>query len=170
MVAPFMIRPYIQADWPRLCAIHDAARLDELRPTVGEAAFLPLEQAAENEGLFDGRVDVAEVDGVVEGFIAYTDDEITWIYVNPKLYRRGIGRALVRHALAAAGPVVRLEVLEGNEAALRFYLAEGFLVVQRSEGRLAGNETFAAVGLVMEYNPAQLAVAGEAQPQVWERP
>lgn len=161
-----VIRPYIQYDWPRLCVIHDAARLDELRPTVGLAAFLPLEQAAENEGLFDGRVDVAVVDGVVEGFIAYSDDEITWIYVNPTLYRRGIGRALVRHALAAAGPLVRLEVLEGNEAALRFYQAQGFKIVQRSEGKLAGNESFAAVGLVMEYNPAELPDAGAAQSQV----
>lgn len=163
-----VIRPYAQADWPRLCLIHDAARLDELRPTVGEAAFLPLAQAADNEGLFDGRVDVAAVDGVVEGFIAFTDDEITWIYVNPLLYRRGIGRALVRHALAGAGPVVRLEVLEGNDAALRFYLAEGFRVVQRSEGRLAGNETFAAVGLVMEYDPAQSSPTPEAQPGLGE--
>lgn len=165
MMESLSIRPYIPADWPRLCAIHDAARLDELRPTVGEAAFLPLEQAAENEGLFDGRVDVAELDGVVEGFIAYTDDEITWVYINPLLYRRGIGRVLVRHALTAAGPVMRLEVLEGNEAALRFYLAEGFKVVRRSEGRLAGNETFAAVGLVMEYNPAQLANTDGVLPQ-----
>ncbi len=170
MTQSIVVRPYAQADWPRLCFIHDAARLDELRPTVGEAAFLPLEQAAENEGLFDGRVYVAELDSVVEGFIAYSDDEITWIYVNPLLYRRGIGRALVRHVLAAAGPVVRLEVLEGNEAALRFYLAEGFKVVQRSEGRLAGNESFAAVGLVMEYGRTRLAdVAGEPPP-VGEQP
>lgn len=170
MIPILTIRPYALADWPRLCVIHDAARLDELRPTVGVAAFLPLEQAAENEGLFDGRVDVAEVGGIVEGFIAYTDDELTWIYVNPPLYRRGVGRALVRHALATAGPVVRLEVLEGNEAALRFYLAEGFKVVRRSEGRLAGNETFAAVGLVMEYDPGPATGAGEAQLPVGEHP
>ena len=170
MIQSLTIRPYSPADWPRLCVIHDAARLDELRPTVGEAAFLPLKQAAENEGLFDGRVDVAELDGVVEGFIAYSDDEITWIYVNPNLYRRGIGRALVRHALAVAGPIVRLEVLEGNEAALRFYLAEGFKVVQRSEGKLAGNETFAAAGFVMEYDPTPSANDDEGQPHVSEQP
>lgn len=37
------IRPYFPSDWPRLCTIHDAARLDELRLSVGEAAFLTLE-------------------------------------------------------------------------------------------------------------------------------
>jgi hypothetical protein len=42
------IRPYEAADWSRLCAIHDAARLDELRHSAGLAAFLTLEQTAHN--------------------------------------------------------------------------------------------------------------------------
>ncbi|MEL6191020.1 MAG: toprim domain-containing protein, partial [Bacteroidota bacterium] len=45
------IRPYQSTDWPRLCEIHDASRLDELKLSVGTEAFLTLEQTAENEGL-----------------------------------------------------------------------------------------------------------------------
>lgn len=149
------IRPYQPADWPRLCAIHDAARLDELRLSVGIEAFLPLAQAAETEGLFDNRVEVAEVAGQVLGFVAYTDTDLNWLYVDPAVYGRGIGRALVRHAIASAGPVLGLEVLEGNEPALKLYLAEGFQILKRAEGRLTGNESFPAAGYVLERRTEQ---------------
>lgn len=145
-----IIRTYKSYDWPRLCQIHDAARLDELRLSAGEAAFLSLEQTAETEGLFDGALDVADVNGIVEGFVAYRNDELTWLYVNPARYGQGIGRGLLRHALAHAGPTITAEVLEGNEPALRLYLSEGFRVVERKVGRLEGNESFAAVGYLLE--------------------
>lgn len=144
------IRPYKPEDWPRLCCIHDIARLDELRLSAGEAAFLSLEETAETEGLFGGALDVATVDGVVEGFVAYTDDELTWLYVNPARYGEGIGRGLLRHAIARAGPLLKTQALEGNEPALSLYLSEGFCVVERREGRLEGNESFAAVGYLLE--------------------
>lgn len=149
-IKPMRIRPYSPADWPRLCEIHDAARMDELRASAGTAAFLTLQETAENEGLFDARLDVLELDGAVVGFVAFSEDELTWLYVDPRRYRQGIGRALLRHALAHAGPRVRAEVLEGNEPALRLYLAEGFHIVERVEGRLEGNESFAAIGYRLE--------------------
>lgn len=45
----------------------------------------------------------------------------------------------------------------GNEAALALYLSEGFKVVRRVDGKLTGNEAFAAAGYVMQ------RAAGEAQ-------
>ena len=144
------IRAYNPNDWPRLCVIHDAARLDELRLSVGEAAFLSLEQAAENEGLFDLRLDVAETDGCVAGFVAFSPEELAWLYVDPAFYRRGIGRALLRHAIALAGPSFSAEVLEGNEPALQLYRSEGFRVVRHVKGRLSGNKSFTASGYVLE--------------------
>jgi hypothetical protein len=59
------IRPYRPTDWERLCAIHDAARRHELEASGLAEAFLSLEQAAENEGLFDSEVVVAEEQGMV---------------------------------------------------------------------------------------------------------
>ncbi len=145
-----VIRPYRTDDWPALCRIHDAARLDELRDSVGEAAFRSLARTADGEGLFDGSVWVAEDDGAVVGFVALDDDEVTWLYVDPTRYRRGIGRALLRHALAAAGDPVETTVLAGNDSALALYLAEGFHIVETRSGRLAGNEVFAATGHIMQ--------------------
>jgi hypothetical protein len=68
------IRPYERDDWSAIAAIHDAARLVELRLTVGEEAFLSLAETAENEGLFNRELWVAIDDDGVVGFVAWRDD------------------------------------------------------------------------------------------------
>ncbi|MDB9524786.1 GNAT family N-acetyltransferase [Oscillatoria sp. CS-180] len=83
--------------------------------------------------------------------VGYSDTELTWLYVNPQIYKQGFGRALVRHAIADSTSAMELEVLEGNTPALKLYLTEDFKVVKRSEGRLVGNEAFTAVGLVLRH-------------------
>lgn len=144
------LRPYSPADWERLCVIHDAARLDELEASGLAAAFLTLEQTAENEGLFDGDLVVAEVEGQVWGFVAYAEGELNWLYVHPSRYRQGIGRQLLRHAIAASEGNISTEVLVGNDSALALYLSEGFEVQRRVDGKLTGNEAFAASGHVLQ--------------------
>lgn len=144
------IRPYRDRDWEELCEIHDRARIDELRGSVDLAAFLPLADTAGPEGLFDGEVRVAEDGGRVIGFVAFSDDEVTWLYVHPDRYRRGIGRRLLRHAVERCGPTVTIESLAGNTPALRLYEEEGFEAVKTRIGHLTGNESFPATGVVME--------------------
>lgn len=139
------IRPYESTDWSRLCEIHDASRLDELALTIGTDAFLALEQTADNEGLFDNKLFVAEAGNVVQGFIAYRDEELAWLYVDPRFYRKGVGRGLVQYAVENS----KIELLEGNTPALELYLSEGFKVIERVEGQLVGNEEFAAAGFVL---------------------
>lgn len=148
-----MIRRYAPQDWDDMCRIHDAARLDELRNSVGVEAFLPLADTHEKEGLFEGDVWVAELDGEVAGFIAGTSDEITWLYVDTALYRRGVARALTRHVLARASQPVELEVLEGNAGARAFYDSMGFVWRSSTTGKLAGNETFEATGHTLVWSP-----------------
>ena len=143
------IRAYESDDWAAIAAIHDAARLVELRLTVGEDAFLSLAETAENEGLFSGELWVATNDDRVVGFVAVRNDEITWLYVDPAHHRQGFGRALLIHAAARCGPVARTETLAGNEPALGLYRSEGFEVVETRSGRLTGNERFAATGHVL---------------------
>lgn len=146
------VRPYTPSDWPRLCEIHDAARQYELGAAGLSAAFLTLEQTAQGEGLFDGRLVVAEAEagGQVQGFAAFGDHELTWLYVEPTLFRQGIGRTLLRHAIEACDGELTTEVLVGNEAALALYLSEGFVVTQRTDGKLAGHESFAASGYLLQ--------------------
>jgi len=144
------LRRYEPGDGEALCSIHDAARCDELRASGLADAFLSLEQTAENEGLFDGDVVVAEIEGRVCGFTAYTDGELTWLYVEPAKYKRGIGRALLRHAIDASSGTLSTEVLVGNEPALSLYRSEGFQILRRVGGKLAGNEGFAASGYALQ--------------------
>ena len=148
------IRRYADADWEPIARIHDAARLDELHGNAGADAFLTLAQTAEPEGLFDGELRVAEVGGTVAGFVAFDDDEVTWLYVDPRRYRQGVGRALLRHAIAAAGGSrIEVTVLDGNPAALALYLSEGFTVTQTRTGPMVGNDAFTVTAHIM-HGPA----------------
>lgn len=148
-----IIRPYAPTDWHHLCAVHDASRRDELSASGLLDAFLTLEQTAQNEGLFDGQVLVYDTNGEICGFVAYADSELTWLYVHPSAYRRGVGRALLRHAIEACGGSMSTEVLVGNESALKLYLSEGFRILKRVDGKLNGNEAFAASGYVLQLAP-----------------
>ena len=150
-----LIRAYRETDWKAISHVHDAARLDELRESVGIDAFLSLAQTAEGEGLFDGLLWVAETEGTVTGFVALDGDEITWLYVDPAHYRRGVGRALLRHAVAHAGDRAEVTVLDGNPAALALYLGEGFEILETRTGPLVGNERFTATGHIMERRVAR---------------
>ncbi|MEH6420670.1 GNAT family N-acetyltransferase [Pseudomonas sp. CGJS7] len=149
-VPPLSIRPYQLSDWPRLCEIHDRARMDELRRSADVAAFRSLARTAHSEGLFQDRLDVGELDGTVQGFVAYRHNSLNWLYVHPDCYRHGVGRTLLRHAIAFAGPRFSTQALQGNEPALALYRSEGFVEVERRPGRLAGSDEFPAVGVILE--------------------
>lgn len=151
MAAPCIrIRPYRNADYPRLCAIHDAARRNELALAGLSDAFLPLEVAAGREGLFDYPLRLAELDGQTAGFAAFTEDELAWLYVDPTLARRRVGRALVEHALGEMGRPVSIEVLAGNTPALALYESCGFCRTETLTGKMPGNEDFSVTVHVLE--------------------
>jgi ribosomal protein S18 acetylase RimI-like enzyme len=78
---------------------------------------------------------VAEVDGVVAGVVGLEDGEellIARLVVAPAFARRGLGRALVRHAVALAGPerAVLVGTAADNAPALALYEALGFARVR----------------------------------------
>jgi ribosomal protein S18 acetylase RimI-like enzyme len=148
------IRDYANDDWTRICEIHDAARKDELSSAGLEDAFLSMEQTGENEGFFNYVVLVAEIDGIVQGFTAFSDVELSWLYVDPRCYRMGVGSALVKAALSATGGSLSVEVLDGNERALSLYKKIGFSVAGRASGRMPGNERFAVSVTELRYNVA----------------
>lgn len=138
------IEKYKDCYWEDLCRIHNAARKIELQYASLEAAYLPLDIAAEREGLFEyDHLDVAVEDGRPVGFCAYTDEEIAWLYVLPERVRQGIGRQLVENALAVEPGLCWVETLYGNEPANRLYESFGFTVREIVAGKMPGNEQFA---------------------------
>lgn len=56
---------------------------------------------------------------------------VEMLFVHPAAHRRGIGRALLRHAKGMGGPLV-LDVNEQNPGAVDFYLSQGFEIIGRS--------------------------------------
>lgn len=158
-----IIRPYQASDWTSVCAVHDAARIFELEASGLADAFLTLEETGEAEGLFEATLLVAQIDGAVAGFAGFTDDEVTWLYVDPARYRQGIGRALLEAVLRESGRPLSLDVLAGNTAALALYQSAGFKIVDTVSGKLAGNEQFAATAHVLHNSNSQLgkSIAGQ---------
>ncbi|HEL1837649.1 TPA: GNAT family N-acetyltransferase [Streptococcus suis] len=136
------IRPFIQTDFQRLCQIHDPARQEELDLANLSEAFIPLSIAADREGLFDYQILVAEMEGFVVGFVAFTDDELAWLYVDREYSRYGIGTALVNVVLKKMHEPISIEVLTGNTPALNFYQKFGFEIVKTESGQMPGNEEF----------------------------
>lgn len=138
-----LIRNYQQQDWEQIERIHDAARRIELHFGGVDDAFIPLAQAAVNEGLFDYTVCVALIDDTVVGFVAYSEDEIAWLYVAPESMRQGVGKSLIMHVINSSDQrLLELEVLAGNRPALHLYEAMGFETTEICSGTMPGNEAF----------------------------
>lgn len=137
------IRPYMPSDYEYIREIHDASRKIELALASLDAAFLPFSIAAEREDFFDyPHIDVAIVDGEIVAFSAYTDEELAWLYVAPKMMRKGIARKLVENALKTEPEIKNIEALCGNEPARKLYESFGFRVQEIVKGVMPGNESF----------------------------
>lgn len=87
-----------------------------------DAIYLPEGQIA------NGQVIVAELDGEIAGFAAVVGGELDGLFVEPELWGRGIGRALVDAATHEARKRgLALQVI-ANPRARRFYEHCGFSV------------------------------------------
>lgn len=138
-----IIRPYRSSDYEYICEIHDASRKIELSMASLDDAFLPFAVVAEREDFFDyPHIDVAIVDGGIVAFSAYTDDELAWLYVSPRMLRKGIGKKLVEKALTTEPNIKYIEALYGNETARKLYESFGFQVQEIAKGVMPGNESF----------------------------
>jgi ribosomal protein S18 acetylase RimI-like enzyme len=134
-----IIRAYCDDDWPAVCAVHDRARPDELRGSCDPRAFVPLADDQEDAADFQrSRKFVACRGDQVVGFVGVDGTYLSWLYVDPAHYGRGIGRQLLRWGVSLIGPQAWTVVLAGNARARRLYESEGFRVVRTSEGHNAG--------------------------------
>lgn len=140
MTAPagVSLRQFRPGDWEQVCAVHDAARPDELRGSCDPRAFVPLQQDPEAAELRSSDITVAEASGRVIGFGAVDGSYLGWLYVHPDHYRQGIGRALLNEVLQQVEGAAWTIVLAGNKPAIRLYQEFGFREVNRYESDNAG--------------------------------
>lgn len=125
-------------DWNALYRVHDASRPRELEGSCDPRAFIPLADDPEVDGLHRSTIVVAREEGEILGFAGVEGDYLGWLYVHPDHFGRGIGRALLRAALALIPGEPWTIVLAGNRPAIRLYESEGFREVSRFEGDNAG--------------------------------
>jgi GNAT superfamily N-acetyltransferase len=130
-MSDILIRPALQTERSSLEALQWRASLansgdrDSLLANP-DAIELPPEQIA------DGHVLVAQRDGVIVGFAAVLprpdgNAELDALFVEPSLWKRGVGRLLVDHcADVARGRASRILHVVGNPHAEGFYVACGF--------------------------------------------
>src|SRR4051812_40974998 len=147
MAKPFSLRPARPDEQTMLESLQRRASLNnpgdrDALLANPDAIALPMEQIA------DGCVFVAERDGIVAGFAAVVprpdgEAELDALFVEPHLWRHGIGRRLVDHVaeIAQTRAASFLYVI-GNPHAEGFYLSCGFCVTRRVETRFG-------VGLTM---------------------
>jgi GNAT superfamily N-acetyltransferase len=132
------IRDYQPDDWPAVCRVHDRARPDELRGSFDARAFIPLAEDPEGEYINACTMFIAQLGYEVVGFAGIDEPYLAWLYVDPAHYRRGIGRALLRHCLARLGEDAWTRACGNNNPALGLYLSEGFVIESRVAGENAG--------------------------------
>jgi len=132
------IRDYRPDDWPAVCRVHDRSRPDELRGSFDAHAFIPLAEDPEGEYINACTMFIAQHGDDVVGFAGIDEPYLAWLYVDPAHYRRGIGRALLRHCLARLSENAWTQACGNNDAALSLYLSEGFVVESRFTGENAG--------------------------------
>ena len=80
-----------------------------------------------------GWVTVATLSDQVEGFIARDGDEIHALYLNRKLVRLGVGKMLLDDAKSGRKRL-DLWAFQAATGAQRFYLREGFVEQDRTDG------------------------------------
>lgn len=73
----------------------------------------------------------ADEDDRASAFLGMTGNMVDALFVDPAVHGVGVGRALMAHADALAGPLL-VDVNEQNSGALAFYRRLGFEIVRRS--------------------------------------
>ncbi|MFL6761898.1 MAG: GNAT family N-acetyltransferase [Sphingomicrobium sp.] len=94
-----------------------------------DAVHLPPAQIA------NGQVIVAEMDGAIAGFAAVVGGELDGLFVEPDLWGRGIGRALVDAAAHEARKRGLALSVIANPSVRRFYESCGFSVEGEAQTR-----------------------------------
>jgi putative acetyltransferase len=119
-----MIRPYVSQDADRIVDIWRKAS-EFAHPFLDEKFHDDMAPVIRDVYLPKADTLVADMDGRPVGFISLLDTHIGGLFLDPDYHGRGIGRALVDHAVLVKGPL-NVEVFKENQVGRKFYKAYGF--------------------------------------------
>jgi GNAT superfamily N-acetyltransferase len=160
MGAPITFRPARPEDGPQLLSLHRRAILGEAARTCPLDAALSWACGLTARGYAGAmargeHIEIAAIDGRIVGFCAVRGEEITGLYVDPELTRRGVGARLAGRALQRIGAAgharARVASALGAEP---FYAAMGF---RKTGERLEATRGGLAIPVVEMEQPLTLA-------------
>jgi GNAT superfamily N-acetyltransferase len=135
----------------RAAGISDAGPIAELylRSRKQLVAFAPLAHDDDDVRTWirdtlvpAGGVTVATLEDRIVGMLTISRDEqhgwIDQLYVDPEWIGKGVGSALLEHAMESLGPPIRLYTFQENHRSRHFYERWGFTALAFGDG--SGNE------------------------------
>lgn len=126
------LRPGAADDVPRALEIWRAA-VDATHGFLAPEDRAEIDVMVATQFLPNVEMVVAEdEDGIVLGFLVMDGTMIDALFVDPLVHGRGVGTALLDHALGLA-PEALVDASEQADNALPFYEARGFVRIGRSE-------------------------------------
>lgn len=74
----------------------------------------------------------AKISNVIAGFISIWEEDkfIHNLFVSSNFQRLGVGKALINEAVKVVGLPLTLKCVKANENALKFYLSQGWTIVE----------------------------------------
>ena len=125
-----MIRLLNESDYPRVCEIWESA-VRATHDFLSEEDFLHYKEVLPS---YFPHVRLAgwEEDGQLLGFIGTSADNIEALFVHNDARGKGIGKALLRHAVNDLH-IHKVDVNEQNGQAVGFYRHMGYQVVSRDD-------------------------------------
>jgi ribosomal protein S18 acetylase RimI-like enzyme len=129
------IRTAGHADFPAVAQIFRQSRVIENE--IGRPPELPSDAPGRLrlDTLPAGTTLIAVADGETIGFVSFDRGEIALLYVAPRHFRKGAGRALLRAALDRMGEgEITVRCYERNGPARRLYEDGGFTLADAADG------------------------------------
>jgi ribosomal protein S18 acetylase RimI-like enzyme len=136
-----LIRDYQKEDWAAICDIFIRAKPDELKGSCSPEAVIPLAQDERFLNLFHHSVlYVAELDQQVVGYAGYQGSLVSFLFVDPQYYQRGIAMKLLKKVISQIGATAWLNVAKNNLPARELYQKFGFKIAEEFVGQYNGHD------------------------------
>jgi len=130
------IRDYQNDDWNSVLTIFAKAKPDELLNSCDKNDIVPLDQ---DEGLLrsfkSSKIFIAEQDREIVGYVGYEKSLISFLFVDPAHYKKGIGSTLLKYVLPLIGEKAWLRVAKNNIPALELYKKFHFKIAKEYSGK-----------------------------------
>ena len=131
----FEIRKYNTQDWSEIVRLFNAAKPDELKGSVEADQIVGLEHDYVLLNSFrESNIFVAEINQEIIGYVGNHGNLISFLFVDPRYYRKGIGSELLRFIMPYAGKDAWLLTAKSNVPAISLYKSFGFSIVDEFLG------------------------------------